>query len=147
MSGRKITKGKRRASEAASSRCSPPSQSKRDFSCQVNLVVEQKTSLTVATQTEEKKVKEDVEVSKSKVSSIHGSTDDEFHPKQLQDFICQFQGPICPSEEEPDKFLEESNKCGEESQEEQVRGTYNKLSSSKTFPFCNLLFRKITASG
>ena len=74
----------------------------------------------MATQTEEKKVEEDVEVSKSKVTgSVHGSTDDEFHPKQLQDFICQFQGPICPSEEEPDKFLEESNKCGEESQEEQ----------------------------
>ena len=31
----------------------------------------------------------------------HESTnrDDEFHPKQLQDFICQFQGPICPSED------------------------------------------------
>ena len=120
MSGRKVTKRKRRASEAASSRWSPPSQSKRDFSCQVNLLLEQKTSLTVATQMEEKKEEEDVEVSKSKVTgSVHGSTDDEFHPKQLQDFICQFQGPICPSEEEPDKFLEESNKCGEESQEEQ----------------------------
>ena len=84
MSGRKVTKRKRRASEATSSRWSPPSQSKRDFSCQVNLLLEQKTSLTVATQTEEKKEEEDVEVSKSKVTgSVHGSTDDEFHPKQL----------------------------------------------------------------
>ena len=105
-------KRKRRASEAASIRWSPPLQSKKDFSCQVNLFVQQKNS----TQTEEKKV-EDVDVSKNKVSSAHESTDDEFHPKELQHFICQFQGPICQSEEEPDKFLEESNKYGEEEQE------------------------------
>ena len=91
MLGRKITKRKRRASEAASSRWPPPLQSKKYVSCQGNLFVQQKNSVTVATQTEEKKV-EEVEVSKSKVSSVCESTNAEFHPNSCKTLFGNFKG-------------------------------------------------------
>ena len=59
MSGRKAGKRKRRASEAARSRWSPPSLGTKDVGCQVNFFGEElslKNTSTVATQTEERTV-------------------------------------------------------------------------------------------
>ena len=104
----------------------PPSPSKKDFSCQVNLFVEEKnskSSVTVSIQIGEEKLVEDVKVT---VSTVSENTVEELNdPKQLQDFIqCQFRGTTCPSEEQ-DK-LKECNTCGED---KEVQDTIDKVES------------------
>ena len=120
MSGKKPTKRKRRAVEAASKRWSSPLPTptrKNDFSCQVDFIFarpETKSSTTVATQTDEK-LPGDVEFVKStrvEVDEEEGSDAELIGPRQLQEFLCKFRVPISPENEEKNgKFLDEVDKC------------------------------------
>ena len=101
MSGRKVTKRKRRALEAASGRWSPPSLTKKDVGCQVNFFDEElcvKNTSTVATQTEERSV--EVEMStpfcseRTAVSEVQEcANDDMVSVERLQDFLRNSTSP------------------------------------------------------
>lgn len=89
MSGRKAGKRKRRASEAARSRWSPPSLGTKDVGCQVNFFGEEpclKDTSTVATQTEESTVEVEmvtpISAEKIAVSEVEvcADKDDEMFP-------------------------------------------------------------------
>ena len=123
MSGRKAGKRKRRASEAARSRWSPPSLGIKDVGCQVNFFEEElslKNTSTVATQTEERTVEVEmvtpISTEKNAVREVEvcADSDDEMvSVERLQDFL---QNSKLPCGKAP---IEEPNET--EGDEETIR--------------------------
>ena len=123
MSGRKVTKRKRRALEAASGRWSPPSLTKKDIGCQVNFFDEElcvKNTSTVATQTEERSVEEEMSTpfcsERTAVSEVQEcANDDMVSVERLQDFLRNSTSP-CDNfcDKTPLKSSEEPKECEED---------------------------------
>ena len=111
MSGRKAGKRKRRASEAARSRWSPPSLGTKDVGCQANFFGEEpclKDTSTVATQTEESTVEVEMvtpisaeKIAVSEVEVCADKDDEMVSVARLQDFLQNSNLPLgkAPTEE------------------------------------------------